>query len=253
MEITVFKRGILLLFVLLLAVSGCALFREKEVTLTALQKTVRQRLWALQVSEFLSGTAKERFQPGKAAEIFALGTGYQAGGQTVSSDPALQILEDAVSYGLTVLAFDPKKTAEKLIAARLDLTTLCCLIDLQKKDPRSLRDHTAELAMMTGREPEQIKKIASSIRLTVEDVPLFPISSAAERLLDEKGNKAAFDLAAEIYRHVDEGKLRNAERLRRAILNRYLMQIKSSGTRKIPELSIASQRGKLFAEFFKEL
>jgi hypothetical protein len=92
-----------------------------------------------------------------------------------------------------------------------------------------------------------------SIRLTVEDVPLFPISSAAERLLDEKGHKAAFDLAAEIYRHVDEGKLRNAERLRRAILNRYLMQIKSSGTRKIPELSIARQRGKLFAEFFKEL
>ena len=96
MGITAFKRGISFLFFFLFLISGCALLQPEEKTLERLQTTVRRRLLALQVNEFLSGTAKERFQPGKAAEVFALGTGYQAGGQKVGSDPALQVLEDAI-------------------------------------------------------------------------------------------------------------------------------------------------------------
>lgn len=250
MGITAFKRGISFLFFFLFLTSGCALLQTEEKTLERLQATVRRRLLALQVNEFLSGTAKERFQPGKAAEVFALGTGYQAGGQKVGSDPALQILEDAICYGLTVLAPDPEKTAKKLIGARLDFITLCRLVDLQTKHTGSRQDHTAELAMMTGLSSEKIRSFAAAIRLPVEEPPLYAISPAAERMLDEKGNRAAFDLAAEIYRHVDEGKLRNAERLRRAMLNRYLLQIKSSGSVNFPELKIAVWRGKLFAGFF---
>ena len=230
--------------------SGCNCFVPEKKSLEQLQEAVRSRILKLQVTEFLAETAQERFQSEKSALIFSFKTGYQEELATVENDLALQVLEEALRYGLTALSSNPRETAEKLVARRLDFMTLCALVNLQKKKNSS--DRISSLVMLSGWESEKVKSYAD-IPLPENEFAFFTIDRASERLLDEQGNKAAFDLASDIYRNVEESKLRQAERLRRAIINRYLMQIKSSGTQRTPELLIALQRGKLFDSFFSAL
>lgn len=243
------KIFFLILFLGLLC-SGCNCFSPEKKSLEQLQKAVRSRMLKLQVTEFLAETARERFQSEKSALVFSFKTGYQEEQTTVENDLALQILEEAIRYGLTALSARPRETAEKLIARRLDFMTLCALVNLQKKKNSS--DQISSLAMLSGWESEKVKGFAAA-PLPDAEFAFFAIDRSSERLLDEQGNKAAFDLAADIYRNVEESKLRQAERLHRAMINRYLMQIKSSGPQGNPELLIALQRGKLFDSFFSAL
>ena len=247
MKATASAKNFFLILFLGLLCSGCVFFVPERKSLEKLQSAVRSRMLKLQVTEFLAETARERFQSEKSALIFSLKTGYQEEQATLENDLALQVLEDALRYGLTVSSTNPRSAAEKLIGGRLDFMTLCALVNLQKKKNSS--DHISSIAMLTGWESEKVKGYAAAPLPDAEFV-FFAIDRTSERLLDEQGNKAAFDLAADIYRTVEESKLRQAERLRRAILNRYLMQIKSSGPQRTPELLIALQRGKLFAGFF---
>ena len=245
-----------LLFLLLIFVlGGCALFQVQKKELSVMQQAVRDRLLKLQVTEFLAQTAKEHFQSEKAVALFSLNTGYRDV-WSVEKDPALEVLEEAIRYGLTVLSSDPQGTAEKLIGAKLDFLTACALLNLKNASLGSsdgnYRDHLSALGMMTGWESKKILEYAV-LPLEEGEVSPFRIDPVSERLLDEKGNGAAFDAASELYRRPDVARLRRAELLRRAMLNRYLLQIKSSGSVNFPELKIAVWRGKLFSEFFKDL
>ena len=245
-----------LLFLLLIFVlGGCALFQPQKIELSVMQQAVRDRLLKLQVTEFLAQTAKEHFQSEKAVALFSLKTGYRDS-WGVEKDPALEVLEEAIRYGLTVLASDPQATAEKLIGEKLDFLTACALLNLKHaplgNSDGNYRDYQSALGMMTGWKSKKILEYAV-LALEEGEVSPFRIDPASERLLDEKGNAAAFDTASELYRRPDEARLRRAELLRRAMLNRYLLQIKSSGSVNYPELKIAVWRGKLFSGVFKGL
>ena len=250
MKATVSEKIFCFLFLLLFA-GGCVAFQQPENTLSAMQQAVRSRLLKFQATEFLAQTARERFQSEKAVTVFTLKTGYKET-WNVETDPALEVLEEAIRYGLTVAASDPQGTAEKVTGAKLDFMTSCKLLKLKHAAPSARRDHLAELELMTGWERKKIEQFAN-LPLEAGEIAPFHIDLASERLLDEKGNAAAFDLAADLYRHTNEARLRQAERFRRAMLNRYLLQIKSSGNINFPELKTALWRGRLFSEFFKEL
>lgn len=241
------KIFLFLLFTFFLWGTGCSLlpYRE-ERSLAVLQSAVRQRMLQLQKTELISAAAQERYNPGKAAEIFALGAGYQEQQWSVESDLALRVLEQSITYAFMVLSPDPEKSAEKLIAASLDYGTALRLLKLQRKEysPQA-NDVAAELAMMTG---WSLKKVNSYVSVPLPEIKsgLFPIYPEAERLLNEMGKSAAFEVAAELYRTPREPVLFKCERLRRAILNRYLMQAKSPGAEITPELRIAFWRSRLF-------
>ena len=251
MKATVSEKLFCLLLLALLG-GGCVQLQQEEKALPVMQQAVRSRLLKFQATELLAQAAKERFQSEKAVTVFTLKTGYKET-WNAETDPALEVLEEAIRYGLTVLSADPQKTAEKVTGAKLDFMTACKVLKLKHtSSSSSRRDSLAELELMTGWERKKIEQFAA-FALETGDIAPFHIDLASERLLDEKGNAAAFDLAADLYRHTNEAKLRQAERLRRAMLNRYLLQIKSSGNINFPELKTALWRGRLFSDFFKEL
>ena len=248
------KIILLLLLFLFVSGTGCSLlqFRE-ERSLAVLQSAVRQRMLKLQSSELLVSAAQERYKPGKAAEVFALGAGYQEQHSNVEKDLALQVLEQSITYALMVLSRNPEETAEKLTAASLDYGTALRLLKLQSRDRAlQLSDAAAELAMMTGWSMEKVNSYASALLPEIR-TGLFPVYPEAERLLNEKGNAAAFEAASELYRTPGEAELFKCERLRRAILNRYLMQTKSPGGETTPELRIAVWRSRLFLSLLPPL
>lgn len=252
MKITVFSKNFFLILFLGLFCAGCACFRAEEKSLEVLQEAVRSRMLKLQVTEFLAETANERFRSEKAPWVFSLKTGYQEQVWSVENDLALQVIEDALRYGLAVSSSDPQSAAEKLISARLDFLSVCALVNLQKQTAASSVDAAASLMALSGWSMEKVNSYRQ-VPLSEVGAPFYAIDLSSERLLEQQGGSAAFDLAADIYRNVDESTLRKAERLRRAMLNRYLMQIKSSGTQKSPELQKAVWRGKMFDSFFTAL
>lgn len=252
---TVFSKTLLFLTVLFfLWGTGCSLLLcREEHTLAELRSAVHRRMLKLQTTELLAATAQERYNPGKSAEILALGGGYQEQQWNVETDLALQVLEQAITYALMVLSSKPEETAEKLTAASLDYSVALRLLKLKGEERLSpTADVAAELVMMTNWSLEKVNSYAS-VPLPDIKAELFPVYPDAERLLNEKGNAAAFDAAAELYRTPLEAVLFKCERLRRAILNRYLMQTKSPGAEITPELRIAFWRGRLFQSLLPPL
>lgn len=254
MTSTVFsKRVFFLLFSLFLLGTGCSLLYREEPGLALLQSAVRHRMLKLQKTELLASAAQERYDPVKAAEIFALGAGYQERQKSVEKDLALQVLEQSITYALMVLSRNPEETAEKISVAFLDYGTALRLLKLQSKEySRLSNDVAAELAMMSGWSLEKVNSYAS-VPLPEIRRGLFPVYPDAEQLLNKKGNAAAFEVAAELYRTPREAALLKCERLRRAILNRYLMQTKSPGNEVTPELRIAFWRSRLFQSLLPPL
>lgn len=249
---TVFAElRLLLLFCFLLsAAGGCALFSREEVSFTSLQSAVKRQMLKLQSSELLAAAAQEKYQPRKAADVFAQGIGYQENLWAPEKDPALQVLEEAIIYALIARSADPAAMAEKIIASQLDYGIGYRLVKLQKGSASERNDAAAELAMMTGWSPAEVEKYIDAPLPAVKVEP-FPLYYDAEQLLDEKGAAAAFETAAELYRAPDEAGVNRAERLRRALLNRILIQIKSPGAVITPELRIAFLRGRIFDGILK--
>ena len=250
MTSTAFSKGLLLFIFCLLAGGGCLNFTPEEQTLETLQRAVRQRMLKLQTTELLAAAAQEHYKPAKAAEIFAWESGYGERKWSVGSDPALQVLENAIAYGLVATSRTPEKTAEQVTGAVLDYGTALSFLKLRTEKERSaLSDRITELAVMTGWSREKVEGCLT-IPLPEVSADFFPIRPETERLLNERGVGAVFRTAAELYRKPSAAGLLQAERMRQALLNRYLLQIKISGTHGLPELFIAVQRGKLFSEFF---
>ncbi|MBR2372621.1 MAG: hypothetical protein IKA87_00155 [Lentisphaeria bacterium] len=249
MRITVSVKGILFFLILSMLLCGCT--KVNSVFSTALEDTqyaVRQRMLKLQTGELLFKTADERYTPKLANKVITLSSGYQDQTWNVENDPALEVLENALVYALVVLSPDPAAAAEKLSGAMLDYGSASRVLKLQKNRFKNSSDVVAELVMMTGWSNEKVKKYASASLPEVK-IDIFPLYPEAEHLLNEKGHAAAFQTAAELYRMPSDSTVRKAEQLRRAILNRYLMQIKSSGSKIAPELRIAYWRGQIFAPF----
>ena len=241
MRNTVFIEKILLPAVLLLA--GC-LSRggSDELTLADIQSRVRERMLKFQISETLNAVASERYEPVLAARAAALEGGYREGRWNAGDDPALQVLEDALAYALVVLSPRPAETAEKLTARKLDFAVALRVSRLGKEKDGGA---AAELSMMTDWPVETVKRRAA-VPLPPAETGFYPVHPESERLLDRYGHAAAFRVAADLYRTPSPGAARRAEQLRKAILNRYLMQTKNPGAEGGPELSAARLRGKLF-------
>lgn len=230
---------------------GCArLGSDILPPLCVTQHAVRARMLKLQTGELLAQTAKERYSPRLSSEVLAMANGYQGQSWSMENDPALQVLENAIAYGLVALSSAPAETAEKVSAALLDYNTAQRLLKLKKTPGNS--DLAAELAMMTGWGSDKVRKYAGAPLPEIK-ISLFPVYSEAERELLEKGEAAAFHAAAAIYRLPSEAGLRHGERLRRALLNRYLMQTKSPGAETTPELRITYLRGRIFEKLLPSL
>ena len=232
----------LFLLPLLCLLTGCLSGeRAGELTLEQLQRRVRERMLKFQVTETLNTVASERYEPALAAAVTALAGGYQEERWNAGDDPALQELEKALTYALVVLSPNPAATAETLAADQLDLAVALRVARLR----RSGRDGAAaELAMMTDWPVEKVKRW-SSVPLPPAGEGLFPVHPDAERLLDRSGNAAAFGVAADLYRAPSAGAVRQAERLRRAMLNRCLMRPGGNpGDRE--QAAAARLRGRLF-------
>ena len=241
---TVFSKTIFFLLLCFFLGGGCVIPSGEERTLEKLRYAVRLRMLNVQRSDLLSSAAQERYNPRKAAACFDLGSGYQEQVWRVDNDPALQVLEDAISYALLAVSDTLEKTAEKLTAAQLDYGTNIRFLKL--KSGKSSLDSAAELAMMTGWSTDKVNSFVS-VPLPEIKFELFPLYPETERLLNEKGRAAAFQTAAELYRTPSKAGILKAERLRRAILNRVLMQTKSSGPEMTPELYIAFWRSRIFS------
>ena len=231
------KFLILPLFCLL---AGClSNERAGEPTLKQLQDRVRERMLKFQVTETLNTVASERYEPALASAVAALEGGYQEERWNAGDDPALQELEKALTYALVVLSPTPAVTAEKLAADQLDLAVALRVARLRRGEKGGA---AAELAMMTDWPVEKVKRW-SAASLPPAGEGLFPVHPESERMLDRYGNAAAFRVAADLYRTPSPGAVRQAERLRRAILNRYLLR---SDTDRGEGSSAARLRGRLF-------
>ena len=231
------KYLILPLFCLL---AGCLSGdRTGELTLKQLQDRVRERMLKFQVTETLNTVASERYEPALASAVAALEGGYQEERWNAGDDPALQELEKALTYALVVLSPSPAVTAEKLAADQLDLAVALRVARLRRGEKDGA---AAELAMMTDWPVEKVKRW-SAVPLPPAGKGLFPVHPESERLLDRYGNAAAFRMAADLYRTPSPGAVRQAERLRRAILNRYLLR---SDSDRGEGSSAARLRGRLF-------
>ena len=236
----------LLLLLFLVTGSGCLFVSGNEKSLETLQAAVRERMLKLQSSELLAEAAQERYNPRKAAELLTMKEELLSRQWSVENDPGLQALEDAIVYALLATSSRPEKTAEKVTAARLDYGTALRLLKLKNADTGSSADIAAELAMMTNWSSEKIRTFIA-LPLPPVSTELFPLDPASEELLNKEGASASFRLATGLYRNPSYGAVLKAERLRRAILNRTLMQIKSPGAEMTPELYIAFRRSRLFS------
>ena len=251
MRITVSVERVL--FALTLCCFFCGCVRLGSDILPALdvtQHAVRARMLKLQTGELLAQTASERYSPRLSTEVLSMANGYQGQSWSMENDPALQVLENAIAYGLVALSPAPAETAEKVSAAVLDFGTALRLLKLKRSPGNS--DLAAELAMMTGWGSDKVRKYAEAPLPEIR-ISLFPVYPEAERELLEKGESAAFHAAAVIYRIPSEAGIRHAERLRRALLNRYLMQGKSPGAETTPELRITYLRGRIFEKLLPPL
>lgn len=253
MRITVSVKFIFFLILSNCIFCGCANYCSDALPpLYQVRQAVRKRMLKIQSDELLSRTANEHYAPHSAGEILSLASGYQSGMWSVENDPALQSLENAIAYALVVLSSHPAATAEKLSSASLDYGTALRILKIQKGSDDSVLNSTAELVMMTGWTNSKVRKFAA-FPLPDLKIEIFPIYPEAERLLNEKGRSAAFQTAAELYRIPSAFALHKAEQLRRAILNRYLIQAKSPGAKITPELRIAYWRGQIFASLMPPL
>lgn len=231
---------------------GCVFLSGEKESLETLQRAVRQRMLKIQTTEMLTKAAQERYNPRMAGKMIALETGYSSSGG-VGSDAALDTLENALRYALVVLDENPEKTAEKLTAEQLDYGTAVRFVKLKNdKWQFSSEDITTELAFMSDWSADKVRKFAE-LPLPEMESELFPLYPEAEKLLNERGNASAFRVAAELYRNPSRPVAMKAERLRRAMLNRFLMQGKSPGGGFSVELYTASLRKKLFLSFFPDL
>ena len=216
--------------------------RAEELTLEQLQRRVRERMLKFQVSETLNSVASERYEPALAAAVTAQAEGYQEERWNAGDDPALQELEKALTYALVVLSPTPAATAEKLAADQLDLAVALRVARLRRGEKAGA---AAELAMMTDWPVDKVKRW-STVPLPPAGEELFPVHPESERMLDRYGNAAAFRMAADLYRTPSPGAVRQAERLRRAILNRYLMRPGETSPDRGQGSSSARLRGRLF-------
>ena len=233
------KLFILALFCLL---TGCLSGeRAGELTLEQLQRRVRERMLKFQVTETLNTVASERYEPALASAVTALAGGYQEERWNAGDDPALQELEKALTYALVVLSPAPAAAAEKLAADQLDLAVALRVARLRRGE----KDAAAELAMMTDWPVDKVKHW-STVPLPPAGEGLFPVHPESERMLDRYGNAAAFRMAADLYRTPSPGAVRQAERLRRAILNRYLMRPGENSPDRGLGSAAARLRGRLF-------
>jgi len=232
-----------LLLPLFFLLAGCQSGEKAgELTLAQLQRRVRERMLKYQVTETLNTVASERYEPALASAVTALAGGYQENRWNADDDPALQELEKALTYAIVVLSPAPAATAEKLAAGQLDLAVALRVARLR----RSERDGAAaELAMMTDWPVEKVKRW-SAAPLPRAGKELFPVHPETERMLDRYGNAAAFRAAADLYRTPSAGAVRQAERLRRAILNRYLMRPEENPSDRGQGPLAARLRGRLF-------
>ena len=216
--------------------------RAGELTLEQLQHRVRERMLKFQVTETLNTIASERYEPALASSVTALEGGYQEGRWNAGDDPALLELEKALTYALVVLSPTPAATAEKLAADQLDLAVALRVARLRRGEKNGA---AAELAMMTDWPVDKVKRW-STVPLPSAGEGLFPVHPESERMLDRYGNAAAFRMAADLYRTPSPGAVRQAERLRRAILNRYLMRPEENLPDRGPGSAAARLRGRLF-------
>ena len=99
--------------------------------------------------------------------------------------------------------------------------------------------------MMTDWPVDKVKRW-SSVPLPPAGEGLFPVHPESERMLDRYGNAAAFRMAADLYRTPSPGAVRQAERLRRAILNRFLMRSGEDPSDRGAGAAAARLRGRLF-------
>ena len=250
MRITVSAEKLLFILAAVLIFCGCRVFPGREVSaLEAAQQAVRKRMLKLQTGELLSQTANERYAPRLSSEVLTMANSRQEQSQ-MENDPALQVLENAIAYGLVALSPHPAETAGKVSAALLDYGTALRLLKLRDSIQNS--DLAAELAMMTNWPPEKVRQYAAAPLPEIR-AGMFPVYPEAERVLLEKGEAAAFYAAAEIYRIPSESGIRQAERLRRALLNRYLLQSRSPGAEITPELQAAALRGRIFEKLLPPL
>ena len=228
---------------LLLLLVGCRSGEGTgEPTLEQLRHRVRERMLKFQSAEILNTVASERYEPALAASVTALAGGYRENRWTAEDDPALQELEKALTYALVVLSPTPAVTAEKLAADQLDLAVALRVARLQRGE----RDGAAaELAMMTDWPVDKVRRW-SRASVPPAGTGLFPVHPESERMLDQYGNAAAFRMAADLYRTPSAGTVRQAERLRRAILNRYLMRPGGNSSDRGHGPSAARLRGRLF-------
>ena len=249
---TVFSKAVLCFALLWSLNCGCVFLSGEKESLETLQRAVRQRMLKIQTTEMLTKAAQERYNPRMAGKIIALETGYSASGG-VGEDAALDALENALRYALVVLAENPETAAEKLTAEQLDYGTAVRFVKLKyDKGKFSSEDITTELAFMSDWSAEKVRKF-TALPLPEMESELFPLYPEAEKMLDERGGASAFRAAAELYRNPTRSAAMKAERLRRAMLNRFLMQGKSPGGGFSVELYTAALRKKLFPSFFPEL
>ena len=231
---------------------GCALLPDGKEDLGTLQSAVRLRMLKLQTTELLTRTAQERYNPQMAGILLGLELEYQES-PGAGNDAPLNALENAVAYALVVLSENPEKTAEKLTADLLDYGTAVRVVKLKNSGSGNKTwDIITELAFMSDWSADKVKKMAAS-PLPERKIELFPLYPEAEQLLNERGSAAAFRAAAELYRHPSQAGVIKAERLRRAMLNRVLMQGKSPGKAFSPELYTASLRSRLFSKLLPAL
>lgn len=232
----------LLILFLCCLLAGCLSGeRAGELTLEQLQRRVRERMLKFQVTETLNKVASERYEPALASAVTALAGGYQENRWNAGDDPALEELEKALTYAFVVLSPNPSATAEKLAADQLDLAVALRVARLR----RSGQDGAAaELAMMTDWPVDKVKRWRA-VPLPPAGAGLFPVHPESEQMLDRYGNAAAFRMAADLYRIPSAGAVRQAERLRRAILNRYLMRPGETPADR-GQAAAARLRGRLF-------
>ena len=232
----------LFISVLFCLLTGCLSGeRAGEPTLAQLQRRVRERMLKFQVTETLNAVASERYEPARASVVAALAGGYQEERWNAGDDPALQELEKALTYALVVPSPNPAAMAEKLAADQLDLAVALRVARLRRGEKDGA---AAELAMMTDWPVEKVKRW-SAASLPRAGEGLFPVHPESERLLDRDGNAAAFRMAADLYRTPSPGAVRQAERLRRAILNRCLMRPEENPSDR-EQSAAARLRGRLF-------
>ncbi len=253
MTSTAFSKSASLFALLTVLHCGCVFLAGEKESLETLQSAVRQRMLKIQTTELLTKTAQERYNPQMAGHILALETGYSSATGGIESDLALDALENAVIYALVVLSENPEKTAEKLTAELLDHGTAVRFVKLKNaKEKLAAEDIVTELSFMSNWSAEKVRKIAA-LPLNGGGIEPYPLYPEAEQLLNERGSASAFRVAAELYRNPSSAGIMKAERLRRAILNRILMQTKSPGSELTPELYVAFRRSRLFAAFVPDL